>query len=343
MSQSQPHQPPPIAGDFIISDFQFSTGELLPELKLHYTTIGAPRRDEAGITRNAVLILHGTGGSGQAFLRDQFAGVLFGPGQLLDANQYFIILPDGIGHGQSSKPSQGLRTLFPHYTYADMITAQYRLLTEKLEVNHLRLVMGTSMGGMHTWLWGQRYPDFMDVLLPLACLPVEIAGRNRMMRRMIIEAIRTDPEWQQGNYETQPAGLISAIHILILMVSSPHQWQKLASTRQAADKMLAEMVEQYRQQFDANDMLYQLDASREYNPAPYLEQVKAPLYALNFADDQVNPPELGLMEEAIKRVKRGRYILIPTSDQTWGHRTHSIPLVWRQYLAELLRETGTEA
>lgn len=343
MSQSQPHHPPPAEGDFIIQDFSFSAGETLPELKLHYTTIGAPRRDEAGIVRNAVLILHGTGGSGQAFLRDQFAGVLFRPGQLLDANQYFIILPDGIGHGQSSKPSAGLRAHFPRYTYADMLTAQYRLLTEKLDVNHLRLVLGTSMGGMHTWLWGERYPDFMDALLPLACLPVEIAGRNRMMRRMIIAAIRTDPAWQQGNYQTQPTGLVSAIHILLLMVSSPHQWQKQAPTRQAAEQMLDEMVEQYRQHADANDMLYQLDASRDYNPAPDLEQIKAPLYAISFADDQVNPPELGILEREIERVKRGRYILIPISDQTWGHRTHSILQVWQHYLAELLRETDAGA
>jgi homoserine O-acetyltransferase len=334
----QPNYPPPVEGDFVIHDFQFSTGETLPELKLHYTTLGRPAQDERGLVRNAVLILHGTGGSGRGFLRDQFAGVLFGPGQLLDAGRYFIILPDGIGHGQSSKPSDGLRARFPCYTYDDMITAHYRLLTEKLDVNHLRLVMGTSMGGMHTWLWGQHYPEFMDALLPLASLPVEIAGRNRMMRRMIIDAIRTDPEWQGGEYKTQPHGLTSAIYILLLMVSSPLQWQKQAPTREAAEALLAEMVAQYRQTVDANDLIYQVDASRFYNPAPKLARIKAPLLAINFADDQVNPPELGLLEQAIAQVKRGRSILVPIDDKTYGHRTHSLPEIWQPHLAELLAE-----
>jgi homoserine O-acetyltransferase len=219
-----------------------------------------------------------------------------------------------------------------------MVTAHYRLLVEKLGINHLRLVMGTSMGGMQTWLWGQTYPDFMDALVPLASLPIEIAGRNRMLRRMIIDAIRTDPEWQEGHYQTQPRGLLSAIYTLILMTSSPHQWQKQAPTREAADQFLEELVEKYRSQLDANDMLYQYDASRDYNPAPDLEKIKAPLLAINFADDQVNPPELGILEKEIKRVKQGRYILIPIGDKTRGHGTHSLPELWQHYLAELLNE-----
>jgi homoserine O-acetyltransferase len=338
MESAQLTYPTLTEGDFIIRDFPFSTGEMLPELKLHYTTLGSPVLNKTGQVCNAVLMLHGTGGSGHSFLRPQFAGVLFGSGQLLDVQKYFIILPDGIGHGQSSKPSDGLRTRFPRYTYADMVTAHYRLLVEKLGINHLRLVMGTSMGGMQTWLWGQTYPDFMDALMPLASLPIEIAGRNRMLRRMIIDAIRTDPEWQEGRYQTQPRGLLSAIYTLIWMTSSPHQWQKQASTREAADQFLEELVEKYRSQLDANDMLYQYDASRDYNPAPDLEKIKAPLLAINSADDQVNPPELGILEKEIKRVKHGRYVLIPIGDKTWGHGSHSLPELWQHHLAELLNE-----
>ena len=334
-----PRYPAPAEGDFLIRDFRFRSGEVLPELRLHYTTVGVPLKDEAGVVRNAVLILHGTGGTGRAFLREQFAGVLFGPGQLLDATKYFIILPDGIGHGGSSKPSDGLHARFPHYGYRDMVEAQHRLLVEGLGVNHLRLVMGTSMGGMQTWLWGETYPEFMDALMPLASLPAEIAGRNRMMRRMITDSIRDDPEWQGGEYKRQPRGLTSAVYTLILMVSSPLQWQKQAPTREAADKLFDGMVGNYLKQFDANDMLYQFDASRDYDPAPELEKIRAPLVAVNSADDQVNPPELGVMERGIKRVRRGRYVLIPTSDQTRGHGTHSLPAVWKQHLAALLEES----
>ena len=329
----------PQTGNFSISYFQFASGEVLPELRLHFTALGEPKRDEAGVVRNAVLILHGTGGSGQGFLLEQFAGVLFGPDQLLDAERYYIILPDGIGHGQSSKPSDGLRARFPAYGYTDMIQAQYRLVTEGLGVNHLRLVMGTSMGGMQTWLWGQTYPDFMDALLPLASLPAEIAGRNRMTRRMVIDAIRTDPDWQGGEYTTQPRGLVSAIYILLMMTSSPRQWQKEAPTGLAADTLLEKKVLDYLSRLDANDMLYQFAASRDYNPAPGLARIKAPLLAVNSADDQVNPPELGLMGAAIGQVEHGRYILLPISDETRGHSTHSLPTLWQQYLADLLAES----
>ncbi len=332
--------PAPAQGDFIIRNFKFESGEVLPELKLHYRTLGTPRRDASGTVRNAVLILHGTGGSGAGFLSDQFAGSLFKTGQLLDATTHFIILPDGIGHGQSSKPSNGLRARFPRYGYTDMVTAQYRLLTEGLGINHLRLVMGTSMGGMHTWLWGEKYPDFMDALMPLASLPVQIAGRNRMMRRMVIDSIRNDPEWNNGEYKTQPRGLVSAIYTLLFMTSSPLQWQKQSPTRDAADQFFDNLVRNQLSRTDANDMLYAFDASRDYDPAPALERIKAVLLAINSADDQVNPPELGILEREIKRVKRGRYILIPVSDQTRGHGTHSLPALWKQHLAELLKESG---
>jgi homoserine O-acetyltransferase/O-succinyltransferase len=329
----------PTQGDVVLHDFKFADGETLPELKLHYRTLGTPRRDAAGVVRNAVLIMHGTGGSGANFLGEQFAGVLFQPGQLLDATRYFIILPDGIGHGQSSKPSDGMHAHFPHYGYVDMITAQYRLLTEGLKVNHLRLVTGTSMGGMQTWLWGETYPDFMDALMPLASLPVQIAGRNRMMRRMVIDSIKSDPQWNNGEYKSQPHGLASAIYTLLFMTSSPLQWQKQAPTRDAADQMFDQMVSRQLAHTDANDMLYAFDASRDYDPAPRLENIKAPLVAVNSADDQVNPPELGILDREIKRVKRGRYILIPISDQTRGHGTHSLPAIWKQHLSQLLEES----
>jgi homoserine O-acetyltransferase len=329
----------PVQGDFLIDDFSFHSGERLPELRLHYTTLGAPARDAAGVVRNAVLLLHGTGGSGPAFLRQQFAGVLFGPGQLLDVTRYFLILPDGIGHGGSSKPSDGLRAHFPHYTYDDMVLAQHRLLAEGLGVDHLRLVIGTSMGGMQTWLWGQRYPQFMDALMPLASLPDAIAGRNRMLRRMILDAIRGDPEWRGGEYTSQPHSLTSAIYTLILMTTSPARLHRQAPTRATADALFDELVQGYLAQLDANDLLYQVDASRDYDPAPELERITAPLLAINFADDQVNPPELGILEQAIERVPQGRAVVIPAGEATDGHRTHSLPAVWQHHLADLLAES----
>lgn len=325
-------------GYFSIKDFQFQSGERLPELKLHYTTLGTPRRDDAGVVRNAVLVMHGTGGSGENILGDNFAGVLFGDGQLLDANEYYIILPDGIGHGKSSKPSDGLKAQFPQYRYADMVQAQYQLVTEGLGINHLRLVMGTSMGGMQSWMWGEIYPDFMDCLMPLASLPAEIAGRNRMTRRMIIDAIQSDPEWQNGEYEAQPRGLVTAIYILLFMTSVPLQWQKDAPTGTEADQLLHEKVEGYMSRFDANDLLYQVSASQDYNPAPHLSKIKAPLLAINSADDQVNPPELGLLEAGIEQVEHGDYILLPITDETRGHGTHSLPILWQDHLAKLLAD-----
>jgi len=326
-------------GDFTLRDFTFASGETLPELRLHYTTLGRPSRDAQGVVRNAVLILHGTGGSGRAFLNERFAGHLFGPGQPLDASTHFLILPDGIGHGQSSKPSDGLRARFPRYTYADMVCAQYRLLTEGLGVNHLRLVMGTSMGGMHTWLWGERYPRFMDALMPLASLPAAIAGRNRMIRRMVTDAIRNDPDWRGGDYRDQPrCGLRSAIYTILFMVSVPLHWQQLAPTAPAADELFDRVVAEYAAKLDANDTLYQFEASRDYDPAPDLEQIEARLLAVNSADDQVNPPELGILESAIGRVKRGRCLVFPIDERTRGHRTHSEAALWKDHLAEFLKQ-----
>lgn len=329
--------PKPVEGDYVVKNFKFSEGETLPEMNLHYTAIGKPIKNKAGQVTNAVLIMHGTTGNGGGFLSDRFAGNLFGPGQLLDATKFYIILPDGIGHGKSSRPSDGLHMKFPKYTYDDMVKAQYMLLTEHLGVNHLRLVMGTSMGGMHTWVWGYMYPDFMDALMPLASMPVEIAGRNRMLRKMIIDAIETDPQWKGGEYTEEPLGLTNAVHSLIFMVSSPLQWQKAAPTREEAEKFLQDRIDRYVAGLDANDMIYQFDASRLYNPAPHLGEIKAPLFAINSADDQVNPPELGIMEEEIKKVKKGRYILLPITDQTSGHGTHSNPTIWGNYLQELLK------
>ncbi len=319
--------------EFIIRDFAFNSGESLPELRLHYRTLGQPARDESGTLRNAVLILHGTTGSGANFLRDSFAGELFGPGQLLDAERHLIVLPDGIGHGKSSKPSDGLRMRFPRYGYLDMIRAQHLLLTVGLGIDHLRLALGTSMGGMQTWLWGIHYPDFVDYLAPLASLPVEIAGRNRMIRKMMQDAIRSDPNWLDGEYERQPAGLINAIHLLIVMGSCPLQWQKDAPTREAADAFLAERIRNYALALDANDMLYQVAASEDYKPSPDLERIKAPLLAINSADDQVNPPELGIMEAAMERLKRGRYLLLPIDEHTRGHGTHTLAALWKEQLA----------
>src|SRR5882762_929618 len=257
--------PAPVEGDFVIPNLHFRSGEVLPELKIHYRTIGVPARDASGVVRNAVLIGHGTGGAGTQFLSAQFAGVLFGPGQLLDATKYFIILPDGIGHGKSSKPSDGLHAKFPHYTYDDMVAAHHQLLTHKLGVNHLRLVMGTSMGGMQTWVWGEMYPEFMDALMPLASNPVEIAGRNRIWRYMAIDAIRNDPDWMGGEYKSQPMrGLTTAEDLLLLAGSAPLNWQAVAPTRETAEKFYLDRFKPAIVRLDANDLIYQLDASREY-------------------------------------------------------------------------------
>ena len=322
--------------DFVIPNFRFSEGAVLPQLRIHYTTLGVVRRDAAGKVTNGVLILHGTTGNGRGFLSPSFAGELFGPGQLLDSATHFIILPDGIGTGGSSKPSDGLRARFPHYGYEDMVTAQYRLVTEQLGVNHLLLVLGTSMGAMQSWMWAERYPDFMDGVVPLASLPTQIAGRNRMMRRLVSQSVRSDPQWKGGNYTKQPHGLFGALEILFTMTSSPRYLQRLAPSRDSADAYIDSWVRARMRSNDANDFIYQFEASADYDPSAGLEKIRAPLLAINSADDFVNPPELGIMEQLIARVPRGRYVLLPITDQTRGHGTHSLPRIWKQYLADFL-------
>jgi homoserine O-acetyltransferase len=340
LAQAAPaSRPQPVEADFVIKDFRFTSGETLPELRLHYRTLGAPRKDAQGIVRNAVLVMHGTGGTGGQFTGRSFAGELFGPGQPLDAARYFIILPDDIGHGGSSKPSNGLRAKFPRYGYEDMVEAEYRLVTEGLGVNHLRLVMGTSMGGMHTWMWASRYPDFMDALMPLASLPAQISGRNRAWRRVVIDAIRNDPEWKAGEYAAQPQSLRTAAQMLWLVGSNPVLRHDQAPTVADADRVLDQYVANYLKTGDANDILYALEASRDYDPGPGLGKIKAPLLAINSADDLVNPPELQILEREIKRVPMGRAIVLPLSDKTTGHGTHTQAAVWKHYLVELLRAT----
>ena len=332
--------PAPSEGDYTIRNFQFKSGESLPELKIHYYTLGKLAKDANGKATNAVLLLHGTGGTGTTFLRPQFAGVLFGPGQLLDINRYFIILPDNVGHGKSSKPSDGLHARFPHYDYDDMVLLQRELLEKGLGVNHLRLVLGTSMGCMHSWVWGETYPDFMDALMPLACLPVQIAGRNRMWRKMVIDGIEHDPDWKNGDYTTEPrAALQIAAEFWIIATGAPLVLQKEAPTRDASDKYIEDHEKRTSATFDANDTLYALSASRNYDPSPNLDKIIARVMFINSADDFINPPELGIAERAIMKVKNGRFVLLPISDQTRGHGTHSYPAVWQQYLKELLDST----
>jgi homoserine O-acetyltransferase len=331
--------PAPTEADYAIRDFKFASGETLPELRLHYRTLGKPEKDAQGKTTNAVLIMHGTTGSGAQFIRPEFAGELFGKDQPFDATKFFIVLPDGIGHGKSSKPSDGMHAKFPRYGYLDMVEAQYRLLTEGLDVNHARLVMGTSMGGMHTWLWGELHPDFMDALMPLASLPTQISGRNRAWRRMVIDAIRNDPAWSDGDYKTQPPSLRTAAEMLWFMSSNPVLRQKDTPTLAKTDEVLDKFVEQIVKTDDANDVLYALEASRDYDPGPNLEKIRAPLLAINSADDQINPPELGILEREIKRVPHGRAIVIPLSDKTRGHGSHTLAALWKDQLADLLKET----
>ncbi|HEU5396117.1 MAG TPA: alpha/beta fold hydrolase [Verrucomicrobiae bacterium] len=323
-------------GDFVIHNFSFESGETLPELKLHYCTLGTPHRGADGRVDNAVLILHGTTGSSAQFFRPEFAGELYGKNQPLDVSRYFLVIPDNLGHGQSSKPSDGLRAGFPRYDYHDMVTAQYRLLTEGLKVDHLRLVMGTSMGGMHTWLWGERYPDFMDALMPLASLPAPIAGRNRVWRRIVIDSIRDAPDWENGNYRRQPSGLKIAAETMYFMGSNPAIQVREHPTLRAMDAALDAYVAAFETNHDANDVLYAFDASRDYDPGPGLEKIRAPLLAINSADDLINPPDQGILEREIKRVKHGRAIVLPETDQTVGHGSHTKAVLWKKYLPALL-------
>jgi homoserine O-acetyltransferase/O-succinyltransferase len=321
--------PAPKEADFIAKDFRFVSGDVMPELRLHYTTIGEP-------TGQPVLILHGTTGSGTGLLTPAFGGELFGPGQALDASKYYIILPDSIGHGKSSKPSDGLRAKFPRYTYDDMVVAQYRLLTEALGIKHLKLVLGNSMGGMETWVWGTMYPEFMDALVPMAAQPSEMSSRNWMLRRLIVDSIRNDPEWNGGNYTAQPrSAKIASVFYGIATAGGSIALQAAAPTRAAADKVLDDRLAAAFAG-DANDVLYQWDSSRDYNPSPQLERIQATLMAINSADDERNPPETGLMDRDLKRVKNGKLFLIPTSPDTRGHLTTGNAKFWTKQLGEFL-------
>ncbi|PYL66233.1 MAG: hypothetical protein DMF25_01040 [Verrucomicrobia bacterium] len=332
--------PTPTEGDYMIRDFKFASGETLPELRIHYRTLGKLEKDAQGKTGNAVLIMHGTTGSGAQFIRPEFAGELFGKDQPLDATKFFIVLPDGIGHGKSTKPSDGMHAKFPRYGYIDMVEAQYRLLRDGLGVNHARLVMGTSMGGMHAWLWGEMQPEFMDALMPLASLPTQISGRNRAWRHMIIDAIRNDPAWSGGEYKRQPPSLRTAAEVLWFMSSNPVLRQKEAPTLHDADDKIDKFVADYMKTDDANDVLYALEASHDYDPGPGLEKIRALLLAINSADDLINPPELGILEREIKRVPHGRAIVIPLSDKTRGHGSHTIAALWKDHLVTLLKNSG---
>jgi homoserine O-acetyltransferase len=328
--------PAPKEGSWVAKDFRFHTGEVMPELRLHYRTVGEPSGEP-------VVLLHGTTGSGASMLSPAFAGELFGPGQPLDASKYFIILPDAIGHGKSSKPSDGLRAKFPRYNYDDMVAAQYKLVTEGLGVRRARLVLGNSMGGMHTWIWGVAHPDFMDALVPMAAQPTEMSSRNWMMRRLVIDAIRNDPDWNGGNYTTQPRALkVANVFFGISTNGGTLAYQKQAPTREAADKLLDQRLAAPFTA-DANDILYAWDSSRDYNPSPGIERIQAALLAINSADDERNPPETGLMDRELKRVKNGRLYLIPASDDTRGHGTTGMAKFWAQQVRELLATAPRKA
>ena len=327
-------------GNYVIKDFRFGTGETLPELKLHYLTLGKPHHDAAGRVDNAVLLLHGTGGNARNLLAPSFSNVLFGPGQALDITKYYLIFPDDIGHGQSSKPSDGMHMRFPQYDYDDMVRSQHQMLTEGMGVNHLRLIIGTSMGCMQAFVWGETYPQFMDALTPLACNAVEIAGRNRMSRYLAMRSIRDDPAWDGGEYTTQPVeGLKGAEAQLLIMGSSPLQMQKRYPTRAAADAFVDAFLGRAAKAADANDFLYYFNASRNYDPSKKLEAITAPVLWINSADDYINPPELGLAEQLVKRIRHGKFVLLPITDATRGHGTHTMAAVWKDYFVKFMKDT----
>ncbi|MGA2538705.1 MAG: alpha/beta fold hydrolase [Terracidiphilus sp.] len=333
------HTWPAADGTVLLPNFRFGTGETLPQLKLHYITLGSPHRNAAGHVDNAVLLLHGTGGNAHSLLNPIFADVLFGPGQLLDITKYFLILPDDIGHGQSSKPSDGLHAHFPAYDYDDMVRSQ-RMMLDVMKVDHLRLILGTSMGCMQSFVWGETYPGFMDALAPFACLPVQLAGRNRMMRYMAIQAVKQDPAWMDGEYKSEPIqGLRTANEMVLIMGSSPLQMQKQAPTRELAEQYVVTNLARVMAASDANDLIYQFNASRNYDPSPNLEKITTPVLWINSADDFINPPELGIAEKQVKRMPNGRFILLPISDATRGHGTHTAAAVWKDYLAEFMQAT----
>ena len=339
-SAQTPAKWPTQEGTYIIKNFHFGSGESLPELKLHYLTLGKPHRGADGHTDNAILLLHGTGGSANSLLSPVFSNVLFGPGQPFDISKYFLILPDDIGHGESSKPSDGLRMKFPQYDYDDMVASQHTMLTEGLHVDHLRLILGTSMGCMQSFVWGETYPTFSDALAPFACLPVELAGRNRMWRYMSMEVIKHDPAWNNGNYTTEPEeGLRGASDLLVIAGGAPLQLQKNYPTRAQFETYVDKVIATDIAHTDANDFLYYVNASRNYNPAPKLSTITAPVLWINSADDFINPPELGIAEKLVTQMPHAKFILIPISDATRGHGTHTNAAVWKQYLIDFLAQT----
>lgn len=332
---------PPKEGDYVARDFKFSDGQTLPEVRLHYTTIGTPQRDSSGRVTNAVLILHGTNRAGKVFLVPSFGGVLFGPGQLLDASKYYLILPDqlGGGLGKSSKPSDGLRAKFPRYDYMDMIRASQLLLHDALQVSHLRLFVGTSMGCMEGFLWAESNPEDIEAFLGLSCLPVEIGGRNRMVRKIMIDDVRKDPGWNNGNYTEQPYGLRAALGHLLVVASAPTLWQRDYPSSALADKFVDQYIESNMKSTDANDFIYQYDASRNYSPEPDLGKIQTHVMLVNVMDDFWNPGEMGVAEKEMKKVKNGKFVLMPVTDDTRGHYTFFQAAVWQKYLAQLLDES----
>ena len=331
-------------GDFVIDDFRFQSGERRPSIRIHYTTLGQPHRNAQGEIDNAVMILHGTGGTGKQFLRPQFADELYGPGQPLDISRYWIILPDNIGHGGSSKPSDGERMRFPAYDYKDMVAAQYQLLTKGLGIRQMRLIMGTSMGCMHSFVWGEVHPQFARALMPLACQPIEIAGLNRIWRQLLVDGIRSDPAWAGGEYTTQPIqGLRTAASLLIVAGAAPLSLQNTFSTRDAATAQARARVEASIAGVDANDLIYQVESSRTYNPWPNLEAITAPVVWINSADDFINPHNLDTPQRAIARMPNARFRLIPESVETQGHGTHTWARFWKQDLSDLLESTDAAA
>jgi homoserine O-acetyltransferase/O-succinyltransferase len=327
-------------GDYTARDFHFGSGDTLPELKLHYLTLGTPHRNSKGNIDNAVLLLHGTGGDAHSLFNPVFSSVLFGPGQPLDIQKYFLIFPDDIGHGQSSKPSDGLRMKFPQYDYDDMVRSQHQMLLEGLHVDHLRLILGTSMGCMQSFVWGETYPDFADALMPLACLPVQLAGRNRMMRYMAIENIERDPAWKNGDYTTEPVeGLRTANEMLLIMGSAPLVMQTNFPTRQQAEAYVDKYLDRTVAATDANNLIYYVNASRNYDPSQHLDRIKVPVMYINSADDFINPPELGIAEQMVHKMPNAKFVLIPISDKTRGHGTHTQAALWQNYLVQLLNES----
>src|SRR5215471_1022947 len=338
-AENPPTYPAQKESDFTVKNFVFQNGETLPEVKLHYTTLGTAHRNAKNEIDNAVLLLHGTTSTGKNFLAPSLSGQLFGPGQPLDANVYYLILPDGLGRGGSSKPSDGLRAKFPRYGYGDVVAGQHKLVTDGLGIKHLRLIIGTSMGGMQAWMWAERYPDAMDAVMPIACQPVELSGRNMLWRRLVIEAVRSDPEWNDGNYGKQPGRFTHFLPIFNIMTDSPSKLQEQAPTRAKANELYDSLIAGYGK-IDANDYLYWFESSYDYNPAPELEKIKAKVLAVNFADDELNPPELGIMEREMPRVKNGRFVTVPAGTNTRGHQSLTQGVLWKQYVVELLGAAG---